>query len=306
MSPLCALRRSHDPHSAGPERAHYKPGKPEAVTRFFILGCQRSGTTLLRLILESHPDVFCYDERTAYNILQGLAPEEPARPVTRIGYKVPRYTEQLLDPVLRDEGLEGDCAPFYQGEPILFVVRNIYDTIASMRKLTVNGVSWLEEWATRILEAKYRQDESFRERFAAEWEQIDQLPDRLLGQAALYWKYKTEALFRYQAAGFPILPVKYEQLVAQPEPVLHSICEFLGIAFDPRLLRHNEAAHTELFENGWTVGQTDPSQPIHRSSVGQSAKYLSTAECASIDVIAGTVPQQAARLFLRSCNHAQR
>jgi hypothetical protein len=46
-----------------------------SAERFFILGCQRSGTTLLRLILESHPDIFCYDEIKAYAVLQGTASE---------------------------------------------------------------------------------------------------------------------------------------------------------------------------------------------------------------------------------------
>jgi Sulfotransferase family len=38
--------------------------------RFFILGCQRTGTTLMRLVLESHPDVFCYDELKSYAVLR--------------------------------------------------------------------------------------------------------------------------------------------------------------------------------------------------------------------------------------------
>jgi sulfotransferase family protein len=274
--------------------------------RFFILGCQRSGTTLLRLILESHPDVFCHDELTAYSILAGSAAEEPPRPVRRIGFKVPRYTEQFLDPVLRDDGIAGDCAPFYLGEPILFVVRNVYDTIASMRKLKFDGATWCELWVPRNLEAKWRQNESFREQYAEEWRRIEDSSDRLLGQAALYWKYKTEALFRYQAAGLPILPVKYERLVAQPEVILRSVCDFLSIPFDDCLLRHHEASHTELFENGWTVGNTDPGRPIQRESVGQSPQFLTNDECRQIDTITGSVPAQVAQLCLRTCDYAQR
>jgi len=36
---------------------------------FFILGCQRIGTTLARFILESHSKIFCVDEHRAYSIL---------------------------------------------------------------------------------------------------------------------------------------------------------------------------------------------------------------------------------------------
>ena len=67
--------------------------------RFFILGCQRSGTTLLRLILEVHPDVFCYDELKGYAVLQGAIQED--LPHARlIGFKIPRWTEQMNCEVL--------------------------------------------------------------------------------------------------------------------------------------------------------------------------------------------------------------
>lgn len=36
---------------------------------FYIIGCQRSGTTLMRLILDSHPQVSCVDESSAYDLL---------------------------------------------------------------------------------------------------------------------------------------------------------------------------------------------------------------------------------------------
>jgi hypothetical protein len=104
------------------------------VERFFILGCQRTGTTLLRLILESHPDVFCYDELIGYAVLQKPAIETfPQAPL--VGFKLPCWTEQLTKPLLFDEGVDGSCRSFYGGEKILFLQRGVRDTIASMLKL---------------------------------------------------------------------------------------------------------------------------------------------------------------------------
>src|SRR6516225_834096 len=99
--------------------------------RFFILGCQRTGTTLLRLILESHPDVFCYDETKAYAVLQGLVHDDSPR--TRLkGFKIPRWTEQMNFPVLYDEGLDRPCKNPYRGEKILYLHRDVRDTLTSM------------------------------------------------------------------------------------------------------------------------------------------------------------------------------
>jgi hypothetical protein len=267
--------------------------------RFFILGCQRSGTTLLRLILESHPDIFCYDELKAYAVLQGRAQEEP-RVAKRIGFKVPRWTEQFLSAVLWDDGLDETASAFYLSEPILFVLRNAYDNIASMRKLKAGDKTWCELWVPRILNAKIQRDEAFRLRFTNELSMIEAAAteqERLTKQGALYWKYKTAAIVRYRNAGFPVLPVSYERLVTQPEPTLRAICQHLVVQFDDRLLHHNEFAHTEVFAHGRTVGETDPNRPIQSDSVGQSVEWLSDQDKEWIDSVIGDLPLRISALF---------
>lgn len=256
------------------------------VERFFILGCQRTGTTLLRLILEGHPDVACYDEIKGYAILQNSVAENfPSVRLT--GFKLPRWTEQLTRPILFDEGAEGFCRNFYRGEKILFLHRDVRDTIASMLKLKAGASNWCELWVPRIISSKIAREEGFRERYAEELTIIEKCHARLLGLAALYWKYKTEAYSTYYAKGLPVLAVRYEDLVSDPGPVMQSVCKHLGIAFHHNLLRHNELPHTELFANGLTVGNTDPNQPIIKDSVGQWVRFLSGQDLDLIDRIAG-------------------
>jgi hypothetical protein len=247
------------------------------VERFFILGCQRSGTTLLRLILEAHPEVFCYDELKGYTVLQESAVEDIA-PARLIGFKLPRWTEQFTRSTLSDEGAEGSCKNFYRGEKILFLQRDVRDNIASMLKLKAGTSNWCELWVPRIINAKIASDHLFRARYARELSIIKICESPLIGFAALYWKYKNDAFADYIRAGFPVLPVPYEKLVTDPRPVLESICRHLGIPFDPILLRHNEVPHTELFENGLTVGNTDPRAPIQSGSVRQWDRFLSPGE----------------------------
>ena len=104
------------------------------MRRFFITGCQRSGTTLLRLILGSHSKIYCYDEYFAYARLRdGNAPE--AEGCEWVGFKIPRWSEQLSDPVLGDEGHEVVAKNFYEGEPIFFLIRDVRDVVASMASL---------------------------------------------------------------------------------------------------------------------------------------------------------------------------
>ncbi|HZT83276.1 MAG TPA: sulfotransferase, partial [Gemmataceae bacterium] len=162
--------------------------------RFFIVGCQRSGTTLLRLVLECHPLVACYDEDTAYKALQeGCRCPPPGKRLA--GFKIPRWTEQLGEPVCRDEGLAETAAGLYQGEPLVFVLRDVRDVVASMHKLRMTErQTWLEFCARPILEAKLRRPE-FRERYAPEIAALRACGDSPFAAGALYWKYKTQSVF---------------------------------------------------------------------------------------------------------------
>ena len=107
--------------------------------------------------------------------------------------------------------------------------------------------------------------------------------------AALYWKYKTDALADYCDAGLPVLTVPYEDLVTDPRPVLQAVCRHLGIPFHNDLLRHNELPHTELFENGLTVGNNNPKTPIQTDSVRQWDRFLTKEDLRVIEQVTGSV-----------------
>jgi hypothetical protein len=263
--------------------------------RFLILGCQRTGTTLMRLILEAHPEIFCYDELKGYAILQKLVSEDLPH-VPLIGFKLPRWTEQLTHQVLFDEGLKGRCENFYRGEKILFLQRDVYDTIASMLKFKSGNSNWCEISVPRFIEAKLAHDETFGARYSRELDVIDGCHRRLVGLAALYWKYKTDSFFLYRDEGFPVLAVSYEQLVSDPRSVLQLVCTHLKIQFHENLLRHNEFRHSELFEDGLTVGSTDPARPIHADSVGQWQRFLTDKDLALIARVCGDLPERVSLL----------
>lgn len=249
----------------------------------------------MRLILECHPDIFCFDELKGYAFLQGSAMEYPSD-ARLIGLKIPRWTEQLTKPVLSDDGPEGPCQRFYRGEKILFLYRDVLDTIASMFKLKWGETNWCELWVRRIIDAKLAQDEIFALRYSEEVSFARNCPKPLIAFAALYWKYKTEALFQYQQENFPVLPVAYESLVRQPASVLDAVCKHLGIPFNPILLQHEKIAHTELFDSGFTLGETDPKRPIQSASVGQWQRFLSDEDLVIIDRVVGDLPLKLAQL----------
>lgn len=265
--------------------------------RFYILGCQRTGTTLLRLILESHSSIHCFDETLGYEILRARDFSSlPGKNVSRIGFKIPRWTEQLLEHRVIDEVEHTGCGAFYLGEPLLFVHRDAKAVVSSMIRLIEDGSPWIERWGRPLLLNKIEKSNKFCSRY---FEQIKLLKEYNYSQAAvgaLYWVYKTESYFDYCQAGLPILAVRYEDLVTSPETVLRLIVSHLGLEWEESLLTHEKLSHGETNDSGLTLGGTDSKRPIETSSLGQWTKNLSSEDVRQIESIAGELNTRVSNL----------
>ncbi|MFO0958346.1 MAG: sulfotransferase [Isosphaeraceae bacterium] len=230
--------------------------------RFFIAGSQRSGTTLVRLVLGSHPDICCYDEVDGYAALAEGSCSDVAR---LVGFKVPMWTEMLGEECPADPRAAG----VYRGEPIVFLLRDVRDTVASMLRLRSTATqSWLAAWGRPILEGAIASRPGFTGRFAREIARLRELSEPEVAVGALYWKFKTIAYFDHLDRGRPVCPLRYERLTADPEPELRQVLDFLGLPWDPAVLDHPRMAHREVFEDGLTVGHTNPNRAIDMGSVG--------------------------------------
>jgi hypothetical protein len=253
---------------------------------FFIIGCQRSGTTMLRLVLECHSQIQCWDEAMAYAVISGCR-EAPARERPRLGIKVPCLTEQLANPSLWDAMVMPETANVYRGQPLLFIVRDVRDTIISMRRLHHYGRPWLDTHLLPTLRAKISRDTAFRRRYAPDIARLETARHRKLARAAFYWRYKVEALFDYLARGFPVLLLRYEDVVKQPSIELLRICGFLQVPWESGLLRHETFPHTALNDKGLAMGGADPTRAIDARSVEQWRDAFSDDELDEIAQFAG-------------------
>ncbi len=254
------------------------------MNRFFILGCQRSGTTLVRLILECHPKIFCFDEWNAYKSLKINDYNRLLSSNKKFyGYKIPRWTEKLNDGLIFDPGDGVWMRRFYRGEPIIFLLRDVRDTVTSMFRLKAGSSNWWTEWGDIILGFKMR-SRRFVKLYCNDLPRIEANP---FAAAALYWKFKTQAFFEYRDLGWPVYGLRYEDLVRKQEVELKKIVKFLGLMWDDRLLHYSEQPHREIGSDGKAIGDTDPNRPIDTSSIGTWRNTLPLKEVKEIMAIAG-------------------
>jgi hypothetical protein len=244
---------------------------------------------LLRLILECHGDLFCFDEIDSYRVL-AMRQSSEVISAQYVGFKIPRWAEQLDRDRLTDPG-EVSADRVYEGQPIIFMIRDWRDAVSSMLHFKGHK-TWIEDWAEPIVKAKVATEPGFSSRWQRELSLVEGSSNWLVALGTFYWKYKSESLLRYAAAGLPVVAISYEALVTEPERELRKICATLQVPYESSLLRHPEYHHRDVFSNGLTVGDTNPSRPIDRTSIGRWSTTLSTAAVAEGSRIAGDLPER--------------
>ena len=254
---------------------------------------------MLRLILESHHSIQCFDESKGYEFLvkeaKGGQFELPVRAGSILqGFKIPRFAEQLVQPIFSDPDY-GIFPSFYKGEKVIHIIRDVLDVVGSMIKLKIgNQVSWLEKYGKFILRNMIER-ENLPSFYKIKYADIAVLgfPAHLVG--ALYWGIKNQGYFDLIEENNPVYLVKYESLVAAPEKELHAVCQYLEVQWSDSLLNHPAHGHGELDENGRAIGGTDPKRGIDMQSVGMHRFFLTDDQVNEIRLFAEDMPCQLLR-----------
>jgi hypothetical protein len=225
--------------------------------RLFVVGCSRSGTTLLQSFLAAHPAVLSFPETAVFGRLlwtdaeaQGALNTVHQR--TRLAY---RRVSRLLDRVGRRE-LE-DLLPIRSKSTEEFA----RGFIAVLDRLTLDrGKAW---WVEKTPEnIRYVPEigrlvpgarfinilRDGRETVASLYGLALEYPDKFwtkfldLDLAIEHWNVALR--HTRELIGVPeVMLVRYERLLSETETVLREICEFAGLRFSREMLdRRSEVA----------------------------------------------------------------
>lgn len=232
----------------------------------FILGCQRSGTTLMFLMMTSHPKMTGLDE--AY--LQGYCPFWPYFAFNSLFKKktvckLPAFTTQI--DFLND---------YFSNAKIVWVVRNPYSVVSSMKTLFFKpGRNWIQQCGPAEV---IRICSTFPELKRDNFKFMDQIT-----LAAHIWKYKNMMLDKCREIGMKPLVVKYEDLLNQPREVMSQILNYIEIKWSDHVLKH-EKYHQNKVYTGNTKGDTpiDKSRMSPELNLTNVEKVLITCVCRKI------------------------
>jgi hypothetical protein len=216
----------------------------------FIVARGRSGTTLLRAMLDAHPDMAIPNE--SHFVVQFA--RRRAGYETDAGFDLTGFTRDLLDHwAFRRWGLpEESVLAAYQASPpsdYPSAVRGLYSAYAHHHGKTRYGdktpsyVLSMRLLASTFPEARFIHLIRDGRDVALSYLDAD-FGSKTLGQAAIYWDRFVRAGRAVGARLGPdrYLEVRYEDLVAEPESVLSEVCAFVGIPYDAGMLRYHERA----------------------------------------------------------------
>ncbi len=227
----------------------------------FIVGSARSGTTMLRLMLDSHPRISCGEET---HFLQTLEPITGRhwRLVERYGFPQTYWDRRLAafyGDAMRDYAERRGKQRWADKDPsntlLLPFVERLYPD-AQYVHLVRDG---------HDVVASHRDRWGYRSGARA---------------ARGAWKRYVQAA-RTFGAGLPVdrfHELRYERLVAEPEAELRTLLAFLGEAWDPAVLAFDQAQHdgTERYA-GFTAqrrAEGGDGSTVYRSRVGAGRSSL--------------------------------
>lgn len=240
----------------------------------FLVGCPRSGTTLLQSLLASHPDIASFPETKFFDHIEPWF--EPRR--KRLGM-VSRRLRSRLETFFRDEL---DRPELIGQLPQIFVFKGHYSrrfmkilrTLAQQKGKSILlektpehifYIDYIEKFfpdskiihilrrGPDVIASLYEVTHKYPQWWDGAWD-IERCVKR--------WMQSVEISFRHSSKPNHIL-VRYEDLLANPAIILAELCGFIGIEFDPEILQDYSLAakRVSFAEAGRTVMESIQANP---------------------------------------------
>ena len=286
-----------------PRRAAVAAGGPPMPV---VVGAPRSGTTLLRLMLDAHPQLAIPPETGFLRLAPPLAGQgweeffaavvgfpESAPAWEEFGIPSDDFARELA--ALAPFSVAGGFRTFYR----LYAARHGKPrwgdkTPQYCRHLPAIAALLPEARFVHLVRDGRDVAVSLRERWFS--------PGHDIAVQAAFWRDQVAAARRDGPATGRFLELRFEDLVREPEASLRRLCHFLELAFDPAMLGYPQRAAARLAEHGTRYRrdgtvlvsreerlrqQAHVDRPPDAAKIGVWRTALSAAEAGRFDAVAG-------------------
>ena len=227
--------------------------------RIFLVGCPRSGTTLLQSLLAAHPQIASFPES---HFFRHLFIQKKGWRLTlgRLGFASLNVRSELKK-FLHD--MEQDKMGQYIPKLALLKYQYVQAFIKALDILTEQQgkTFWLEKTPSHLHYIEYIEKAVSEAKFihilregadvvASLYEVTHKHPEiwgkpRDIDQCIQRWIRDIQISYRYGHKPNHIL-VRYENLVENPDSVLRQLCEFIGAEFDVTMLQRYSSVTRQI------------------------------------------------------------
>lgn len=243
----------------------------------FIGGMPRSGTTLMRALLDAHPDVRCGEETRVVPRILGL-------------YAQWRRSEKEWNR-LQEAGVTNDVL---MGAISSFIIQIIAGHGAPARRLcnkdpfTLKSAVFLSEMFPN---AKYifmiRDGRATVHSIITRKVSITGFDLNDYRQCMMKWNGVMESIDKQCiAVGDKCLKVYYEQLVLHPEPQMRRILDFLGLPWNDSVLHHEQYIGNEISLSKVEISSDQVVKPLNLDALSKWVETFPKDVLAELDEIA--------------------
>lgn len=267
-------------------------------TPIFIVGANRSGTTLLRLLLNAHPRIAIPEELVYFDSNLAGTPIEEWRTPNISPSTYHQFVEAFLDdnPSLFDTISRADLKRRILSAPNRDL-RHPYVTALQAWADAQNKPRWGEKTPGNLFYVDVLVEMFPQARFlyvardpragVASMQNVSFFPDDVIPNALIRRKFATEgfSLLSRSVPSSQWTTVRYEDLVTDPEQILRNVCDFLGEAYAPGMLAFHYEAQRFMKEEASASFNAAATQPISASQVDAWRDRLGAADVAMIESI---------------------
>jgi hypothetical protein len=258
---------------------------------FFVVGSARSGTTLLRLMLNAHSEISVPPESRFVVELYRQGKTSVDEFLSSLA-RHPRYQAWELDIDAVRAQINRETTPSYRE-----LVEAAYRAYAAQR----NKSSWGDKTPRYVLDidllSRLFSDAGFvhvvrdGRNVALSYADMPFGP-KTVARAADRWKSRVRA---GRDGGRSLSPARYmelyyERLVAEPEQELRKLCAFLGVSFEPGMLEYGTLARDEVQTRAQRYNPHVTKKPT--AGVRSWERQMSPLQVAVFESVAGDLLQE--------------